>query len=203
MKAKKVYGVPEQIKGAFHDTESQKEVNDPDILLQKFEVLKDRFFSINNWKDYCGTLSADFKLYDVNGMSVERIPRQGDYIKIDIPGPGDFEARGYDWVEIVNISDDHNDGEVERYLIKCRPSKSPQVEDSTGRHFFSRKSTSTFIISRGKDFIKVGIYGRNEIPNYIQKGILSKIRNFIISLVSSAHLTKIQWKCLADGLLDF
>ncbi|MPS72250.1 MAG: hypothetical protein E2590_03780 [Chryseobacterium sp.] len=202
MKTKQVYGVPAQIKGAFHDTESQKKITDPDIVLHKFEILKNRFFSINEWKKHCGTLSADFKLYDNNGIPADRTPREGDFIRVDIPGPGDFEARGYDWVEIMNIDNNSCDGELERYLIKCQPSRSPQSKDDRIRHFFSRESTSTFIISRGMDFIKVGIYGRNEMPNYDKKGILLKIRNFIISLVGFAHLTKIQWKCLSDGLLD-
>lgn len=44
MKAKKIYGVPEQTKGAFHDTEDQKDFIVPEIAARKFNILKERFF---------------------------------------------------------------------------------------------------------------------------------------------------------------
>ena len=44
MKAKKIYGVPVQLKGAFFDTESDKKIASAELITQKFSELKKRFF---------------------------------------------------------------------------------------------------------------------------------------------------------------
>lgn len=204
MEAKKIPGVPEQKKGAFHDTESQKNFIVSELAAQQFGILKERFFSINHWKDYCGDLSSEFELYNSQGFPIDRVPEIGDFVRIDIPGPGDPEAKGYDWVEVVMVDNRCYNDELERYLISCRPSEPPgRNRNGNVAHFYSRESSSTFIISRGEDYIKVGVYGRNEIANLSDKGIFAKIRNFLVSLGGFSRLTKIQWKSLTDGLLDF
>ncbi|MFC3161577.1 hypothetical protein ACFOEQ_26905 [Chryseobacterium arachidis] len=159
------------------------------------------FFSINRWKDYCGDASADFKHFDSSGNFVERIPVKGDFIRIAIPGPGTKEADGYDWVEIVNIS--HRDTKsYESYLMMCRPSKAPNRLRGYIAHFYSRAATSNMMISKEIDFLSVGIYGRNERPNFNAR-FLDKIRNFFIAFGGMFGAGKIQWKILAEGLLDF
>ena len=45
-------------------------------------------------------------------------------------------------------------------------------------HFYSDSATSTFIIEKGIDYIKVGIYGRNEMLNKKNVGILNTIEIF-------------------------
>lgn len=202
-KAKKIPGVPEQYKGAYHDTESDRYFDNTNLLNQQFEFLKNRFCNINHWKDYCGKMSADYKLFDHNGSFIDRAPVEGDFMRIDIPGPGDPEAKGFDWVEIVKVDNRCYGDELERYLISCRPSKSPDTRNSHIVHFYSEESTSTLVISRGKNYIKIGIYGRNEVANFSKTGFLGKIRNFLISLGGFTKATKLQWKSLADGLLDF
>ena len=64
MKAKQIPGVPVQKKGAFHDNESKRSFESEEHVANHFEILKDRFFSIHRWKEYCGDLSADFRLFD-------------------------------------------------------------------------------------------------------------------------------------------
>ncbi|GGG58998.1 hypothetical protein [Epilithonimonas arachidiradicis] len=203
-KAKKIPGIPEQTRGAFHDTEDRKDFMVPELAVQKFEILKERFFSINYWKDYCGGLSAEFKLYDQSGSFVDRKPKTGDYVRINIPAPDNTDAN-YDWVKIVNMDDQtYNDDELERYLITCRPSKAPGSRNNHIAHFYSAESTSNFVITLGQDYIKIGVYGRNEIPNTSRTGFWGKIRNFLISLFGGyTRLAKIQWKSLTEGLLDF
>ena len=203
MEAKQIPGVPVQKKGAFHDTESKRCFESAELVAHHFEILKDRFFSIHRWKEYGGDLSADFRLFDCDGSYVERMPRKGDYIRIDIPGPGDIKAKGYDWVEVMKIDDRCYGDELERYLVGCRPSAVPQSNKEHIAHFYSRESSSSFIISRGIDYIKAGIYGRNEVPNISRTGFFGRIRNLLVSIGGFFQLTKIQWKSLADGFLDF
>ena len=203
MKAKQIPGVPVQKKGAFHDNESKRSFESAELVANHFEILKDRFFSIHRWKEYGGDLSADFRLFDSYGSYVDRMPRKGDYIRIDIPGPGDIKAKGYDWVEVMKIDDRCYGDELERYLLVCRPSAVPQSNEEHIAHFYARESSSSFIISRGIDYIKAGIYGRNEVPNISRTGFFGRIRNLLVSIGGFFQLTKIQWKSLADGFLDF
>ena len=76
--------------------------------------------------------------------------------------------------------------------------------DNTGEisHFYSPLATSSFRNCKRKRLHQSGNI-LNEIPNYAKTGLINKIRNFIITLGGFAKVSKIQWKCLADGLLDF
>ncbi|MBV8327316.1 hypothetical protein [Chryseobacterium sp.] len=201
MKPKQIRGVPPQKSGGFHDTESRKQFEQALIPL-KFEILKKRFLSVNQWKKYCGEAFAAFRLYDVNGKSVERDPQKGDFIRIDIPGPGDTEAKGYDWVEITDICF-YQDNISENIMMTCRPSINPEDKRKNHiAHFYSSKATSTFMIYRNPTHLKAAIYGRNESPNF-NAGFIDILRNIMIAAGGMAGVAKIQWKQLADGLLDF
>lgn len=96
MKPKVIIGIPEQKKGSFHDTESKLFFESIETTHQSFEILKTRFLDINQWKEFCKEKSADFKLYDSFGNHINRIPKENDLIRIDIPGPGNPESKGYD-----------------------------------------------------------------------------------------------------------
>lgn len=200
MKPKQIPGVPIQKKGGFHDTESTKQFKILEIN-SKFAVLKERFFSINRWKEYCGNASADFKHFDASGELADRFPKKGDFIRIAIPGPGTVEAKGYDWVEIINIS--HRDTDKsESYLMMCRPSKEPNKLKGYVAHFYTPAATSSMLISKEGNILKAAVYGRNERPNF-NASFWDQIRNFFIALGGIFGFGKMQWKILADGLLDF
>lgn len=204
MKPKQIPGVPVQKKGGFHDTESHKQFDDTEKTIEQYAVLKQRFLSVNEWKSYCGENFADFRLHDSLGEYVERIPKVGDYIRIDIPGPGGFEAKGYDWVEIVEIDNHHiNKDELENLMIICRPSTIPGSKKNRHiNHFYSAEASSTFMISRSETSIKAAIYGRNESPNW-NANFLDTIRNFSVAVGGMIGISKIQWKKLSDQFLDF
>lgn len=163
--------------------------------------MKKRFFDINNWQKYGGIGTAEFKLYDSVGKQVSRNPIRGDYMRIKIPGPHRNGHIAYDWVCITNISSEFLNWENELCLITCKPSSSPLDKNPDIKHFYSCDSSNTFIISKIKNHIKVGVYGRNEIPNLPQKGLFNKIRNFFVSLGGTGGVVKFQWKRLAEGLL--
>ncbi|MBT2620175.1 hypothetical protein [Chryseobacterium sp. ISL-6] len=202
MKPKKIPGIPLQKEGGFHDTESQKYYNDAVLAAEKFSILKERFFSVNQWQQFSGENTSDFKLFDSNGKPLDRSPEIGDFIRINIPGPGEAEAKGYDWVEIVNIFHQVAD-EFESFLVTCSPSKIPGNDQNDHvAHFYSDKATSTFLISRNGKELTAAIYGRNESPNY-NAAFVDKLRNMMIGLGGMVGISKIQWKALSDGLLDF
>ncbi|MEC3876376.1 hypothetical protein [Chryseobacterium salviniae] len=200
MKAKHIPGVPMQKSGGFHDTESTRQYKDIEIDAQ-FEILKKRFFSINEWKDYCGNASSEFNHFNESGERVARVPQRGDFIRIGIPGPGTEEAGGYDWVEIINIAHRQIDN-YESYLISCRPAKDPSKPKGHIAHFYSRSATSNMMIAKEGNILKAGVYGRNEKPNFNAR-FIDKIRNFMIAAGGMMGMGKIQWKMLTEGLLDF
>ncbi len=204
MKPKEIFGVPVQKKGSYHDTESKKNYATPADVHAGFNKLKERFLLINKWKSYCGESFADFKLFDSEGKKIERYPLIGDYIRIDIPGPGNIEAKGFDWVEIVDLFEEQTHGVcLDFMMMTCRPSKNPQDKNSEHiLHFYSDQATSTFGIFKGTDFIQTGIYGRNETPN-LDAEFIDKARNLLIAAGGMIGVSKIQWKTLADGFLDF
>ncbi|MDR6157557.1 hypothetical protein QF023_001073 [Chryseobacterium sp. SLBN-27] len=199
MKPKQIPGVPAQKSGGFHDTESTRQYKAAEIEAQ-FEILKKRFFSINEWKNYCGKVSAEFKHFSESGQPINRTPQKGDFIRIGIPGPGTQEAGGYDWVEIIGITRRETNN-YESYLISCRPSKDPNQIKGPIAHFYSTTATSNMMISKEGDLLRVGIYGRNEKPNF-DAGFLDKIRNVMIAIGGMFGIAKIQWKLLAEGLLN-
>ncbi|WP_431609685.1 hypothetical protein [Chryseobacterium sp. 'Rf worker isolate 10'] len=193
-------GVPTQKFGGFHDTESRI-LFKQELIPLKFEILRERFFSINKWKDYSGEAFAAFKLYDFNGHPVDREPQKGDFIRIDIPGPGEPEAKGYDWVEITDICF-YQDSFSESISMICRPSRNPENKKSRHvAHFYSAASSSTFMISRNPAHLKAAVYGRNERPNF-NANFFNVIRNLTIAPGGMMGAAKIQWKQLTDGFLN-
>ncbi len=201
MKPKQINRVPQQQSGGFHDTESQKEF-EPALLPLKFDILKQRFFSVSKWQSYCGEGFASFKLYDSYGNETERAPQKGDFMRIDIPGPGDTEAKGYEWVEVTDICF-QEDNFSESIIITCTPSRNPLNKKNRHiAHFYSSKATSSFMISRTPTHLKAAVYGRNEKPNF-NAGFIDIIRNLMVAVGGMMGISKIQWKKLSDGFLDF
>lgn len=200
MKPKQIKGVPEQRTDGFHDTETYIKFEKALIPLQ-YETLKKRFFSVNDWKSYCGKAFAAFKLYAPNGSPAEREPQKGDFIRINIPGPGETEAKGYDWVEVVDICF-YEDAHSESIMMTCRPSQNPTDKSSHIAHFYSSKATSTFMIQKYSTHLKAAVYGRNESPNY-NANFFDIFRNLTVAIGGVLGIAKIQWKQLTNGFLDF
>lgn len=204
MNSKQIKGVPDQVKGSFHDTENVRITEDFENTIDNYRILKDRLLSVNYWSYYAKGVGADFKLHDQNGILKKRLPEKGDFIRIDIPGPGNFEARGFDWVQITDMYEQQfiNCEILEMLLIECRPSAIPGKANSHTAHFYTADATSTFILIRGEDFVKLGIYGRNETPN-MDANIADKARNLAIAVGGMAGISKIQWKILIESLIGF
>lgn len=198
MKAKKIPGIPSQTKGRFHDTETIRKIQNPEEIEFKFNILKERFLEINSWGNFCNENSIQFNLCDSSGKTVNRSPQIGDYIKILLKKINHPKKKDYYWVRIDMIDKSNPN----RMMIQCRPSKLPGSEFA-GKifHFYSAASTSTFIISKGNDYIKMAVYGRNEKANH-NTDFLNNIKNIFIALGGILGGSKIQWKLLTDGLIN-
>ncbi|MFC0425824.1 hypothetical protein [Chryseobacterium scophthalmum] len=198
MKAKKVPGIPLQVKGNFHDTESIQKLENAHEAELKYNILKERFFEINKWGAYSKDNIADFTLCDSSGDKVDRSPIIGDYIKILLSEIKNPETEDYQWVRIDMIDKTNPN----RIMMQCRPSKLPGNEFAGKTvHFHSANTTSTFVISKGNDYVKMAIYGRNEKPNQ-NTDIISSVKNMFIAFGRMVGSSKIQWKQLTDGMVS-
>ena len=120
----KIPGVPQQNKGGYHDTKSEKCFDSVEEAQSSFQVLKKRFLDVNSWHSYSGEVSASFYLYNSNGEVAAGTPAVGDFFKIEIPGPGNEAGDGFDWVTVAEIDEKSHDVD-ERCMIKCVPSSNP------------------------------------------------------------------------------
>ncbi len=85
--------VPEQKFGGHSDNEFREACTTRQDAIRLYEVACKNLLA--DWEKICNKLfSAGFTLCDTSGRPVIRLPKEKDYIKIDIPGPGLKEGDG-------------------------------------------------------------------------------------------------------------
>jgi hypothetical protein len=192
--------IPDHHTGKIIDAVKTVELNSSEEAKTFFQTVKSRLLNVNNWHNLAGALSANFRLADPNGQEVDREVQQGDYFKIDIPGPGPSAGDGYDWVKVEEVKQ-VSEGEVESVGVRVRPTTSPLNENKDVAHFYSPESTSNFTVTREGNKITAGIYDRNTKPNKEAETVADKVRDTTVGAGAVAAFSKVQWKNLADGLL--
>ena len=166
-----------------------------------FQAVKSRLVKVNQWKEWAGTLSANFQLTNEQGQEIDTFPHKGNYFKINIPAPGIITGEGYDWVRIEEIKEEE-EGDHEYVMIRVRPAASPLNANKDVAHFYTDEATSNFIVKREGTKVSAGVYGRNEKPNVQADTIIDKVRNAVVGTGAVTAFSKIQWKALVSGLLE-
>lgn len=191
---------PEQHTGRAIDAKSAKEFTDRSGALAFFEVVKRRLADVNSWQTVAGEALANFTLVNAQGDTVQRAPREGDHIKIDVPGPGSIEGDGYDWVEVETT---YAQSEVEStcYGFTVRPSSNPKTPTAETAHFYSDESTSTFIVRCDGRTVTAEVHDRNITPNTDAERTTDKVRHAVVGTMGALTFSKIQWQSLTDGLV--
>jgi hypothetical protein len=189
-------GVPTQKKGGKSDiTYSVRTLNEQ-AGLALYEKARKNLLDINNWKQLAGKLSADFSLTDPFGTLVQRLPLQGDFIRIHLPTSANDK---FDWVRIEAI-EVQNRGNLNFIGMRVRPSDPPKQKEET-EHFFSKEATSSFIVERTGRKVKASVRGRNELPNVKSGSLIDRIRNIFIGIGAMMGMNYPQWKGLVRGVL--
>jgi hypothetical protein len=148
-------------------------------------------------------LTTNFQLADDTGEPLQGRATEGDFIQIDLPGPGPRAGRGYDWVKIEKIASPSVQGTDRLFLVQVRPSPDPQIKGSDRTaHFLEKSATSTFVIEREGKKVTATVFGRNEVPNTDESDGIDKLRNAAIGTIGAIGLSKVQWKSLVEGLLE-
>ncbi|MEO6818164.1 MAG: hypothetical protein ABI266_04345 [Ginsengibacter sp.] len=195
--------VPRKEEGKHNEVDERLICNNRIDALQIFDRAVDKLLDINSWQSTADTSgsSAEFVLKDENGQSLFELPKKGNYIQIDIPGPGSKSGNGYDWVRIEEIID-QRDSAAENELVgfMVRPCSNPTKKENKTAHFFTEEATSTFIIERKSEIIYSRYFGRNEMINH-ETNMTDKVRNSLIGLAAKLGFSEIQWRSLIKGFL--
>ncbi len=201
MKQKDFTGiVPAQSTGEEIETHASVDLNDEIEAKVFYEVAKVRLLSVNNWHLIAGIVSAHFQLTSSNNEKLDRNVEIGDYLRIDIPGPGSAEGDGYDWAYVEEKKEVGEDN-MQSTAFRVRPSKNPVGEKDEIAHFYTNDATSTFIVTREGTKVTALIIDRNLKPNPESESIVDKIRHVAVGLGAIGVFSKIQWKNLAEGLI--
>jgi hypothetical protein len=194
--------IPAQHRGDRSDITEHLDTSTPRQAHSTFVEASRRLLNINDWKDLSGPLSAGFVLTDNEGVKLDRAPKPGDFIRINIPGPGPATGDGYDWVRIESIDDKPNPaGKEESLAMRVRPVASPVNNERDVAHFFDDAATSTFMIERKDLRVVASVHGRNEQPNKDVERPVDKMRNTVVANVATSGIAARQWTMLTKGIL--
>lgn len=123
-----------------------------------------------------------------------------DLVKIKIPGPKSKVGGGYDWVEILELSE-VTKGKFTTLSIVLSPCSKPDSPNQIA-HFYSSLSKNYFYIIYSPTEIRAEVHGRNEIPNYQNLSMRDKARNFIVANGGLFGFGKIHWEIWAKNILN-
>jgi len=202
MKRKDLLGIiPEQFKGQALEVEASQ-VSDTETAAQSlYELAKKKLFSVNDWHEIVAGLTARFQIVDQDGNEVSRKVNKGDYLRINIPGPGNKEGDGYDWVVVEELKE-INKEDFQSAGFRVRPTENPFGKKNETAHFYSNETTSSFIIIRENVTVVSWIVDRNMKPNTESESVVDKVRDVMVGVSGIAGFSKVQWQGLADGLLE-
>ena len=202
MKRKDLLGIiPGQFKGQALEVEASKAPGNETAAQSLYERAKKKLFSVNDWHQVVAGLTARFQIVDQDGNEVSRNVNKGDYLRINIPGPGNKEGDGYDWVVVEELK------EINKELFqsagfRVRPTENPFGKKNETAHFYSNETTSSFIIIRENVKVVSWIVDRNMLPNTEAESFVDKVRDVMVGVSGIAGFSKVQWQGLADGLLE-
>lgn len=192
--------VPENTTGKAVDL--QETVTEPTLedAINTFNRACSRLLNPPIWHEVAGALSAEFELQTAEAQSVERLAQVGDYLKIDVPGPGPSAGDGYDWVQVEAVEENTFPEAAASFAIRLRACADPLHREEGTAHFFKDTATSTFVVKRNDNTVSVSYHGRNEVPNF-EGNITDKVRNTVVAAGAAVGLSELHWKSLIKGLL--
>ena len=193
--------LPPQFAGQEIEAEATIELKDEAAAIHLFDVAKKKLHDVNNWSMIAGTVTAEFQIIDEKGQEVDREVKKGDYLRINIPGPGSKEGDGYDWVLVEELKE-ISKGSVQSVGFRVRPTENPFSEKNETAHFYSKEATSSFIITRENSKLISWIIDRNLLPNTESGSLVDKVRDVVVGVSAIAGFSKVQWQGLANGLIE-
>jgi len=193
--------VPDQTVGSAVNAVEKICFPSVDEAKEIYKTVKARMTDVNHWSAIAGLPFSAFKLFDYAGRAANRNASEGDFIRIDIPGPGTKTGHGYDWVIIESLVEETT-AKAEVISMRVRPTAHPLGEDECIAHFLKACATSTFQVKRVGNCISAEEHGRNEVANLGTNHLLDNIRNAVVGAGAKIGFSYPQWKSLVKGLLS-
>ena len=193
--------LPKQEIGTEMNAVEKKVLNSEQEAIDFYETVKQKLFNVSCWAEISKVPISTFKLTDSSGQEVDRKVEEGDYLKIDIPGPGTSTGEGYDWVVIEEIKEEKSEN-MDLTSMTVRPSANPANDNDDVAHFLKDQATSTFQVRRIGLEVSAEEHGRNEVPNSDTDHALDNIRNTIVGWSAKIGFSYPQWKSLVVGLIE-
>ncbi len=193
--------IPEQYRGKQLDIQQGQGYSSPEVAERAFLHIRMMLLDINHWHEVAGSLSAKFVHVNSFGEAIEQEPRVGDFIMIDIPGPGPVSGQGYDWVRITEIDDRPAEGFLQLTLHPCAAPMNASG-DTSAAHFFRSFASSSFVIKKEGLEVHVFYYGRNEEINLDNENFIDNVRNGLVGMGAKIGFSYPQWKAIVSGLLE-
>ncbi|WP_316831725.1 hypothetical protein [Pedobacter aquatilis] len=194
--------IPSQQVGQQTDAEEKKVFPDSEAAKKYYGQARLRFVNINEWHKISLVEASRFTLFDSTGKAKKGAVALGDYMRIDIPGPGSDDGHGFDWVHIEHLEEEEDESSDEEILFFAARPSAPAGEMGIVAHFFTSQASSTFILHRKANIVFAAVHGRNEVPNLVAGSLLDKTRNLLINAGSLAGASFTQWHILLKGILD-
>lgn len=192
--------IPPQKIGEQMDVVEKRSFDNELEAIDFFELVKHRLLNVNRWSALAGSALSNFQLTNSYGNVVDRLVQEGDYLRIDIPGPGSSAGDGYDWVTVEKIEENSEAG-MQVLNLRVRPSANPLSNNRDTAHFLTEQATSTFQVKRIGKNIYASEHGRNELANTYNSNTADNIRNMLIGWAAMLGFSYPQWKALVRGLL--
>ncbi len=118
--------IPKQETGKQYDNIKSVKCADEFNAKHKYSEACNKLFNISDWcKTGDSILKTDFCLCDEEGKEVTRDPKIGDFIRINLSGPGSVTGKGFDWVKIEEVVTKGEENDYEFTSIKVRPAACP------------------------------------------------------------------------------
>lgn len=192
--------IPLQQEGDGHDIVHMQCFNSVAQADRCFSLMSDRLLAVNEWHSLEG-MNAEFQLVAPDGLSVATVAEVGIYIRINLPGPGNPEGHGYDWVKIVDLQEGAAD-EWAFMAMTVKPAPEPGNKPGNTAHFFKEKASSTFVVRKIGSCVQAEVHGRNEIKNTGEGTLAKRARNQLMALGAKLGLSEIQWNKWTEGLVS-
>jgi hypothetical protein len=194
--------IPTNVKGKPTDLEFSVTLASIDEARHCYMRAVKRMQNPEIWHELAGWASASFKLMGSEGEGVARLAEEGDYIRIDVPGPGSKEGGGFDWVKVEKVEEYIDSSEQREWTgMKVCPCGNPTCMSAGTAHFFTSEASSTYIIERNGDTVTAFYHGRNEVPNTSTGKWTDNVRNTFVAAGAVVGLSEAQWSSLCKGFL--
>jgi hypothetical protein len=190
--------IPGNWQGKATNLQHSKTAANENVATEIFHTACERLFSPSGWHRLAGVASAGFTHFNSPLEKVTRAVQAGDFLRIDIPGPGPSDGGDYDWVKVEMAETDRR--------IYCglllRACANPFSDALNTAHFFTSDATSSFIIERSALTVTASYHGRNEIANKTQASPKDKLRNSLVAMGAMAGLSELQWTALLKSFIN-